>query len=146
MPFLATILTYSTPSEAEVDKSLLEANGFTVNLLNAEVTRMQLGPGFNIQLQVPDDQVRDAVALLRSLRPERFGSAENVRTIERGLRRSAGRFALVCAAVAVVLFVVRRDVKPLEDRIMVALGEGLAVGALICLLWSFVKKKGRPGG
>ena len=52
MPFLATILTYSAPSEAEVDKSLLEANGFTVNLLNAEVTRMQLGPGFNIQLQV----------------------------------------------------------------------------------------------
>ena len=69
-----------------------------------------------------------------------------MRTIERGLRRSAGRFALVCAAVAVVLFVVRRDVKPMDERIMLALGEGLVVGALICLVWIFVKKKGGQSG
>ncbi len=141
MPFLATILTYSVPSEAEVDKSLLEANGFTVNLLNAEVTRMQLGPGFNIQLQVPDDQVQEAVALIRSLRPERFGSAENVRKIEQGLRRSAGRGAFVCAAAIIGSFAVHRDVEPLSQRIGLALGQGLFVGALIWLVWSFVKKK-----
>jgi hypothetical protein len=32
------------PPEAEVDKSLLESHGITVNLLNANVTRNELQP------------------------------------------------------------------------------------------------------
>ncbi len=86
MAYLKTILTYHLPSQAEVDRSLLESYGITVNLLNAHTTRNELGTPFYIQLQVPDEEVDGAVAIIRRFQPERFGSPEKVRQIERELR------------------------------------------------------------
>src|SRR3954467_12804144 len=83
--YLKTILTYHLPSEAEVDKSLLESHGITVNLLNNNESRNELGAPFHIQLQVPGDEVEQAVAVIREFNPQRFGSTENVRQIEREL-------------------------------------------------------------
>src|SRR6185503_15736665 len=74
MSYLKSILTYHIPSEADVDKSMLESHGITVNLLNANVARAEFGAPFHIRLQVPDEQVEEAVGILRELRPERFGS------------------------------------------------------------------------
>lgn len=88
MGYLKTVLTYHLPSEAEIDKSLLESHGLTVNLLNNNEARNELGAPFHIQLQVPDQEVDQAVALIREFNPQRFGSVENVRRIEREIGRA----------------------------------------------------------
>src|SRR5947208_3411381 len=85
MSYLKTILTYHLPSEAEIDKSLLESHGLTVNLLNNNEARNELGAPFHIQLQVPGEEVDEAVRVLKEFNPQRFGSVENVRQIEKEL-------------------------------------------------------------
>jgi len=140
MAFLKTILTYSVPSEAEVDQSLLRANGFTVNLMNSEITRSYLGRAFDIQLQVPDDEAEAAIALLREFRPERFGSVENVRKIEQGMRRSFREFALAFAVAAVAAFFTSHTGEPPAERVMFSLFMGILLGLGLWLLYRFVNR------
>jgi hypothetical protein len=63
-----TVSTSNNPAEAELTRSRLEANGFLVNLKNAEAA-FSLGYGSvigGVQVQVPEDQAESALALLRS--------------------------------------------------------------------------------
>lgn len=94
MSYLKTVLTYARPSEAEVDKSLLESHGITVCLLNADTSRNELGAPFFIRLQVMEDDWARAMSLLRETNPERFGSVERVAAIERQFIGSLKWFAL----------------------------------------------------
>jgi hypothetical protein len=98
MAYLRTVLSYQLPSEAELDKSFLESHGLTVYLMNNQTTRNELGPLFWIQLQVPDDDWLSANQILREARPDRFGSVERVKEIDRVIKRGAVS-ALIGAAV-----------------------------------------------
>lgn len=95
MDCFRTVLTYQLPSEAELDKSFLEAQGITVYLMNNLTTRLnELGPAFWIQLQVTEADWSSATRILREARPERFGSAARVAELDRVIRRGAvGAFA-----------------------------------------------------
>ena len=108
MAYLKTVLTYHMPSEAEVDKSLLESHGLTVNLLNNNEARNELGAPFHIQLQVPGEQADEAVRILKEFNPQRFGSAENVRKIEKELGGMLVKAVVVLAVVRVVVYFLNR--------------------------------------
>lgn len=109
MAYFQTVLTYQVPSEAELDKSFLEAQGITVYLMNNQTTRNELGPAFWIQLQVASEDWPSATRILREARPDRFGSAERVNEIDRVLKRGAVR-ALAGATIlgAIAYLVVSR--------------------------------------
>lgn len=109
MSYLKTILTYHQPSEAEVDKAYLESEGLNVCLLNANTSRNELGAPFYIQLQVAEEDVPRAVALLKAANPQRFGSAERVAEIEKELIRLLLWFAVPAVAVAAITFLFLSD-------------------------------------
>jgi hypothetical protein len=108
MAYLKTILTYHMPSEAEVDKSLLESHGLTVNLLNNNEARNEIGAPFHIQLQVPGEEVDEAVRVLKEFNPQRFGSVENVRKIEKELGGLLVKAVAVAAVVGAVVYFLQR--------------------------------------
>jgi hypothetical protein len=102
--FLRTVITYNLASEAEVDKAYLESNGLTVCLLNANTARNELGAPFYIQLQVADAEYDQAVELLRSVNPQRFGSPQRVAQLEKEIIRATIRFVTVALLVGVAAF------------------------------------------
>jgi hypothetical protein len=66
-----TVSRAVNPAEAELTRSFLEANGFTVNL-TSEVTAIDFGYGVpvgGIQVQVPEAQAESARTLLQSPEP-----------------------------------------------------------------------------
>jgi hypothetical protein len=139
MPYLKTVLTYHLTSEAEVDQGYLQSHGIDVCLLNANTARNELGPAFYVQLQVPAEHYERAVTLLKDANPQRFGSAERVAEIERGILRGIARFTFSAVAVALVaFFVVARSIHPSPDRadlaLRVALCSGIGAGILSTIL------------
>ncbi len=141
MGYLKSILTYHIPSEAEVDKSMLESHGIIVNLLNANVARAEIGSPFHIQLQVPDEQVEEAVMILKELRPERFGSAAVVKEIEAGILRAMGRFALMCLGCTVVLFCFFIDEPSFGQRLVISLILGAFSGGILFVLQGLLRRR-----
>lgn len=109
-------------------------------LMNSEVTRFEIGRPFDIHLQVPDDEAAAALALLRQVNPERFGSVENVRKIARDLRKSVARLVVYCAASALVSFFILRAEKSLGERAVFALVMGIPVGLLFWLGYGMFKR------
>jgi len=106
MAYFRTVLTYQLPSEAELDKSFLEAQGITVYLMNNLTTRNELGPAFWIQLQVAEADWAPATRILREARPERFGSAARVDELDRLIKRgAAGAFLGAMVAGLLAYFV-----------------------------------------
>jgi hypothetical protein len=137
MAYLRTVLTYHLPSEAEVDKTLLESHGIEVCLLNANTSRNELGAPFYIRLQVNDEDYAEAVALLKAVNPARFGSAENVAAIERSIKRALVRFALTALVTGVLAYLAlavlaRRP--SVEFQAKLAIGIGFVAGTLAMLL------------
>jgi hypothetical protein len=68
-----TVSTVLNPSEAELVRSRLEANGFLVNVKN-ENAAFCFGSGYDIGgvlVQVPEDQAESARTLLESQDPPR---------------------------------------------------------------------------
>jgi hypothetical protein len=66
-----TVSRAVNPAEAELTRSFLEANGFSVNLIS-EVTALDFGYGLpvgGIQVQVPADQAESARTLLQPPEP-----------------------------------------------------------------------------
>jgi flagellar biosynthesis/type III secretory pathway M-ring protein FliF/YscJ len=66
-----TISRALNPSEAELVRSRLEANGFLVNI-KSQNAAFTFGSGYDIggvQIQVPEDQAESARALLASQDP-----------------------------------------------------------------------------
>lgn len=141
MGYLRTILTYSVPSEAEVDQSFLEANGITVNLLNAEVTRFEIGRPFDIHLQVPEEQAARAITLLRETHPERFGSVDNVNKITADIRQAMIQLVLCGLVCASGLFVLGPAQPSLSARALFSVLVGAPLGAAIRLfLWVIFRR------
>lgn len=128
------------PSEAEVDKSLLESHGLTVCLLNANESRNELGAPFHIQLQVPGEEAAEAVTILRQFNPQRFGSAENVKQIERELVRLLIGFVGVSALVGVIIYGFKSDDYP-RSLVLSAILSGLILGPLLYFLFGPSKPK-----
>jgi hypothetical protein len=101
-----TVLTYSQPIDAEVDKSMLESEGITANLLNRESSLSGLGGPFLVQLQVGGEDFQRASELIRARHPERFGQNENIRGAEAALARGARRFLWFVLSSIALLFLV----------------------------------------
>lgn len=101
--YLRTILTYSIPSEAEVDEAFLESNGIAACLLNANTSRNELGAPFFVRLQVMEGDVEAACSLIREVNPKRFGSVERVSEIDRQIKRALVRFACVALPVGTAI-------------------------------------------
>lgn len=99
--YLKTILTYSRPSEAEVDKAFLESHGIAVCLLNANTSRNELGAPFFVRLQVMEGDVRRACRLIGEVNPSRFGSSERVSEIDREIKRSIAWFLLIALPIGI---------------------------------------------
>ena len=101
-----TVLTYSLPIDAEVDKSMLESEGIVANLLNRESSLSGLGGPFLIQLQVGGEDFRRASELIRAKHPERFGQNENIRGAEAALARGVRRLLWFVLSSIALLFLV----------------------------------------
>ncbi len=104
MSYLTTVVTYNTPSEAEIDKSFLESHGFAVCLLNGNTARNELGTPFYIQLQVPDEDYSRAVEVLKAANPQRFGSAARASQLEREFFGSILRFLLGAIPIGLLVY------------------------------------------
>lgn len=102
MAYLQTLLTYSVPSEAEVDRAFLESNGINVCLLNANTSRNELGAPFFVRLQVNAEDLAEARRLIQEVNPSRFGSPERVAEIDRVVKRAASRFVLIALPLAIL--------------------------------------------
>ncbi len=129
--YLRTVVTYHQPSEAEVDKAFLESHGLSVCLLNANTARNELGPAFYVQLQVPDEQYAQAVAILKEANPERFGSAERVAEIEKGIVRGVLWFGIPAAVFALIGFLLApapSGYSGMDMRMPIALSSGGLAG------------------
>jgi hypothetical protein len=100
--YLQTLLTYSVPSEAEVDRAFLESHGINVCLLNANTSRNELGAPFFVRLQVNAEDLAEAHRLIAEVNPSRFGSPERAEAIDRMVKRAALRFVLIALPPAIV--------------------------------------------
>ena len=66
---MTTIRSYTSPPEASVCASFLRANGFDVVLLDEASFQMNYSAMvIPIRLQVPEEQVAEAVTLLEAMR------------------------------------------------------------------------------
>ena len=145
MPALKTVLTYPKRIDAEIDASMLEAEGIRVNLLNHDSALTELGGAFQIQLQVPEGDYERTIALIRSKRPDRFGSNEGVRKAEAAVGRGFRRFVISIAATFLVLFFVFQRIPSVADRILVALFFGFALGIPFWLIYELLRKIAKRG-
>jgi len=132
MPAFRTVLTYSQPIDAEVDKSMLRSEGIVANLLNRDSSLNGIGGPFSVQLQVDKEDFTRASDLIRSKRPERFGRNENIVDAEAAIWRSTRRYlwfgvSSICLIYSLILF----------SRGSIILADPKAVGAAI-VLGSFV--------
>ncbi len=115
MAYLRTVLSYQLPSEAELDKSFLESHGLTVYLMNNQTTRnLDLGMAFWIQLQVLEEDWPSANQILREARPERFGSGQRVKEIDREIKPRALSALIGGAALGVLAYFVLPAIWPGE--------------------------------
>jgi len=121
--YLQTLLTYSVPSEAEVDRAFLESHGINVCLLNANTSRNELGAPFFVRLQVNAEDLAEARRLIAEVNPARFGSPERVEEIDRAVKRAAGRFVLFALPLAILaafavywLFTAPPEAQPIRVR------------------------------
>jgi hypothetical protein len=90
---------------------------------------------------VPGEEVAAAVAILKQFNPQRFGSAENVREIERELGRNLGWILAAIAVVGLGIYFVLPSRAP-GDRIAPALIGGLLLGPILCAVLGVFKRKG----
>ncbi len=149
MAYLQTLLTYSVPSEAEVDRAFLESNGINVCLLNANTSRNELGAPFFVRLQVNAEDLAEARRLITEVNPSRFGSAERVAEIDRALKRAVLSFVLVALPLALLaafgtylLVSPPADAQPINLRRFhvfpnLAVEAALAVGVLVAVVAGF---------
>ncbi len=140
MASLKTVLIYPRRIDAEIDASMLEGEGIRVNLLNHESALTELGGAFQIQLQVPEADYDRTVAIIRSKRPDRFGSAEGIKEAEAAVGRGFRRFVIAIAATSLALFIVFRPIPSIGDRVLVTIVIGFALGIPVWLIYEFVRK------
>ncbi len=132
MSLLRTVVTYDQPAQAEVDKAFLEAEGITVNLLNYQTARNELGAPFYIQLQVPDQEHARAVELLKAVNPSRFGSEERVAALERGMKRTILRFLAGAGVGALMAFLPTAAMEHVESGMAtLAIGAAALTGGVV---------------
>jgi len=145
MPAGKTVLTYPKRIDAEIDRSMLEGEGITVNLLNHDSSMTELGSAFQIQLQVQPEDHERAVALIRSKHPERFGSIDRARKEEAAIGRGFRRFLVTIAATSLILFFFVPWIPSVDNRILVAFLSGFALGIPIWLIYELLRKIAKRG-
>jgi len=104
MSFLTTVRSYDKQTDAEIDKSMLEGNGFTVFLLNHDASISQIGGLLRIQLQVPAEEAERAAVILQSQRPWPKGSAEVGRNADAAIRRALIRYIFTAITLLPVIW------------------------------------------
>jgi hypothetical protein len=147
MSFLSTIRTYDRQSEAELDKSMLESCGFTVNLLNHDSAISEFGGMLKIQLQVPDEEAARAASILQSSRPRIEGATERVRKEETDIVRFFGRMALSLFGTWLLAFGILSIVldRGVGACARFAIGVTILLGWLMVLIVEYLRKKTRNG-
>jgi hypothetical protein len=129
-----TVLTYSQPIDAEVDKSMLQAEGIASNLLNRDSSLSGFGGPFSIQLQVDREDFARASELIRTKRPERFGRSEDIVDADAAVGRGTRRylwFGLSSVCLIYSLFLLMRGAAILTDP--KAIGGALVVGLFLSI-------------
>ena len=144
-----TVLTYSQPIDAEVDKSMLESEGIVANLLNRESALSGIGGPFLIQLQVGVEDVQRASDLIRAKHPERFGQNENIRAAETALARGVRRFLwFVLSSIALFFVIELLWARPgsISARVVGAnIVLGIFASIIIWPLYEYVRKFTKRG-
>jgi len=128
---LKTVLTYSNPNEADVDKSMLESEGIVVHLANRDSQLGAWNGPFMIQLQVNDEDVEKATGLIRSKSPARFGSEAAVKKAGDAFARGARRYIWSVVASMVFLFILEAIFNPNHVEIGKLVGMNLALGVIL---------------
>jgi hypothetical protein len=145
-----TVLTYSRPIDAEIDRSMLESEGIVANLLNRDSSLSGLGGPFLIQLQVSDENLQRASELIRAKHPERFGQGEGIRGAEAALAGGARRFLwFVLSSIALLLLVElfwAPAGAPIDAKLVGAdVVLGIFVSIIIWPLYEYARKLTRRG-
>lgn len=150
MAEFVTVLTYSQPIDAEVDKSMLQSEGIAANLLNRDSSLNGLGGPFFVQLQVASEDVANATALIKSKRPELFGRNENIVDAEAAFARGVRRylwfgFSSICVTFLLLLFLAG----PMVLREPISFGAAIVVGLFLSipawLLYELLRKLAKRG-
>jgi hypothetical protein len=144
-----TVLTYSQPIDADVDRSMLRAEGIAANLLNSSSSLNGFGGPFSVQLQVGEEDFERASGLIRSKRPERFGRRENIVGAEAAVIRGTRRFLWFGAAFVILIYLsllLRRGPAILMDSVAAgaAVVLGLFISIPVWLLYEFICKFKKP--
>jgi hypothetical protein len=106
---LTTIRVYSRAGHAEFGETALAAHGIHALLLDNNATRTISSDAVSVALQVADEDVERALAILKDSQPELFGSEQVVAGLQTNLKRDLARYAgYVFLAGAVCFFVVAR--------------------------------------
>jgi hypothetical protein len=145
-----TILTYSQPIDADVDKSMLRSEGIIANLLNSDSSLNGFGGPFSVQLQVGDEDFARASALIKLKRPDRFGRNENVLVAQAAVVRGTRRFlwfgvSSVCFTYLLFLFAsgAKGLTDPMGFGVAIVLGSFVAIP--IWLIYEFILKLTKKG-
>jgi hypothetical protein len=142
MAYLVTLRTYDKQAEAEIDKSLLEANGFAVNLLNHDSSLSEFGGMLRIQLQVPSDEAKDAGVLLQEARPRRTGSIAIVRNEEASIRCALVRLGITVLVVSILFFLLGIVLElPLVRCLKMGIGGAILLSIPCWLIVEFLRRK-----
>jgi hypothetical protein len=145
-----TVLTYSTPIDAEVDKSMLQSEGIPANLLNRDSSLNGIGGPFSVQLQVADEDFIKAADLIRSKRPERFGRNEGIADAEAAISRGTRRYcwfgaSAICLIYALLLYMRGSTMLADPKGIGVAIVLGLFISVPIWLLFELCRNFTKRG-
>ena len=141
MPILKTVLTYSRQIEAELDQSVLQAEGIAVFLLNHDSPLTEYGGAFQVQLQVPEEDHLRATMLLKSANPERFGSRERVQKEAKAIAGIVRRFLVCFVAISIVFMVFLAKSIFSEQFILVSLFFGFISAIPVSIFNGYLRKK-----
>ena len=148
MAFLATVRSYDNQTDAEIDRSMLEGNGFTVFLLNHDAPISQIGGLLRVQLQVPAEEAERAAVILQSQRPWPKGSAEVGRNADAAIRRALIRFVFIGIALLpliwLLLYLVAEQslVASITHSLWLAAVTAFPVWAVIEIIRAAIKERG----
>jgi Putative prokaryotic signal transducing protein len=146
---MKTVLTYGNPSEAEVDKSMLESEGIVVHLLNRDSPLSAWGGPFMIQLQVEDQDLERATDLIKAKSPDRFGNELKAKAAGDAFVRGVRRFLWSGAVSITGLFVLEavRNPNHIEIGRMVGVNLvlGLIIGIPVWLVYETIRKITKRG-
>jgi hypothetical protein len=130
--------------DAEIDRSALQAACIEAVLLDRDSSISEFGIAFQLRLQVPESQYDQAVALITSTHPERFGSVEKVnaeaKAVARGFRRYLATLLVTVVVLSTLVLVAGGPANALPVLLLVSPGLCLPIWFLYEFLRKYRKK------